>query len=414
MSILRISTLTLGLLITLAVVAQAEDTGRIYGKIQTVDGDVFEGLIRWDKNEGGWVDVLDGDKNLPKKNLRKSERKRYRDEGTSIKILGLTLGDKYSSWSDFGTAQSGIRFGHIKSLEVVDDDMVLLTTKSGIEVELEHGSTDIGKDIREIIIEDNQEGEIELVWDDIESITFLAPDKEYSSNFGDRLYGTLTTRRGETFNGFVCWDIDELFTEDILDGDERNRKRKIPFGKIASIERYSSSGATVKLVDGDEMLLRESNDIDDGNRGIIISDPAFGQVRVNWDEFEKLDFSKAPGAIEYGHFDGGQRLYGTVYTEDGQKVTGEIRWDNDEEYTWEILDGDYHDIEFDIEFGLIKEISKRSYRSCDVTVSDGRTFRLRGSNDIDEDNKGVFVTLDNGEEVDIDWEDFEKVEFTRK
>ncbi len=292
--------------------------------------------------------------------------------------------------------------------------MVLLTTKSGLEIELEHGSTDIGEDIREIIIEDSKEGEIELVWDDIETVTLMSPNKELESNFGDRLYGTMTTRRGETFTGFVCWDIDELFAEDILDGSEKHRKRKIPFGKIASIERYSSSGATVKLRDGDEMLLRESNDIDDGNRGIIISDLGFGQVRVNWDEFEKLEFTTAPKPVKYSDFDGGRRLYGTVYTDDGEKFTGEIRWDNDEEYTWEILDGDYHDIEFDIEFGYIKEIAKRSYRSSDVTVLDGRSFRLRGSNDVDEDNKGVYVTLDNGEEVEVDWEDFEKVEFSKK
>ncbi len=75
MNTLRISAMMVALIVAAAFVAQAEDTGRIYGQITTVDGDVFEGLIRWDKNEGSWVDVLDGDKNLPRKNLRKSSRK---------------------------------------------------------------------------------------------------------------------------------------------------------------------------------------------------------------------------------------------------------------------------------------------------------------------------------------------------
>jgi hypothetical protein len=228
------------------------------------------------------------------------------------------------------------------------------------------------------------------------------------------MYGTLTTRRGEEFTGFVCWDVDELFEDDILDGNFKGRKRKIRFGKLASIERYSSNGATVVLTNGDEMLLRETNDVDDSNRGITICDVAFGQVTVDWDEFDKLVFKKTAQPARYDDFDGGRPIYGTVYTEDGESYSGKIRWDNDEENTWEILDGDYHDIEFDIEFGLIKQIEKKSYRSSIVTVSDGRVFRLRGSNDVDEDNKGVFVTTDDGDEVEIEWEDFARVEFTKK
>jgi hypothetical protein len=414
MSAVRVITLALILALVLASVALAEDPGRIYGVITTVDGDVFEGLIRWDKNEGSWVDVLDGDKDLPRKNVRKSSRRKYRDSNRSIKILGIEIGGSHTNWYDIGSAQSGIRFGHLKTLEVIDDDAALLVTKSGLEFELEHGSGDIGEDNREIIIEDKDEGEVELVWDDIDHIEFKEADRQLKSNFGDRLYGTLTSRRGEKFTGFVCWDIDEIFTEDILDGNERNRKRKIPFGKIAVIERYSSNGAMVKLGNGEEYLLRETNDVNDSNKGIVISDPGFGQVKVDWDEFESLEFSQAPEPVVYESFDGGKSLYGTVYTEDGENFTGHVRWDNDEEYTWEILDGEYHDIEFDIEFGYIKEIEKKSYRSADVTVKDGRTFRLRGSNDVDEDNKGVFVTLDNGEEVTVDWEDFQRVIFSQK
>ncbi len=413
MGTVRVTALVLALLLVMAFLAQAETSDRIYGVITTTDGDKFEGLIRWDKNEGSWVDVLDGEKELPRKNLRKSSREKYRDR-SSIKIFGIDIGggDKY--WYDIGSAQSGIRFGHLRSLEVIDDDAVLLVTKSGLEFEMENGSTDIGDEIREIVIEDDNEGEIELVWDDIERIEFMSTPSRADSNFGKRLFGTLTTRRGDEFSGYVCWDIDELFEKDILDGNERRRKRKVPFGDMVSIERYSSNGATVVLKSGDDLLLRETNDVNDGNRGIIISDLGFGQVRVGWDEFEKLEFKDVPKVVRYEDFDGGHKLYGTVTTEDGESYTGEIRWDNDEEYSWEILDGEYHDIEFDIEFGLIKEIEKKGYRSCVVTVQDGRTFRLRGSNDVDEDNKGIFVLPDDGDEVEIDWDDFEKLTFTRR
>lgn len=414
MKSVRLLITSIAVIAAVASFAMAEDAGRIYGRITTVEGDIFEGVIRWDKNEGSWVDVLDGNKDLDRRDQRSSSRRKYRDKEKSIKILGITIGKTYSDWDNWGSAQSGIRFGHIKTIEVIDDDAVRLVLKSGLEVELEGGSTDIGEDIREIIIEDPDEGEIELVWDDIETIELDSPEKAYKSSVGDRLYGTLTTRRGEEFSGFICWDIDELFADDILDGSHKGRKRKLRFGKIAKIERYSSNGAVVHMKDGDEMVLRESNDVDDSNRGIIVSDPSFGQIRVNWDEFDALEFKDAPRPIVYTDFDGGRPLYGTVVTEEGDSYTGKIRWDNDEEYTWEILDGDYRDIEFDIEFGLIKSIEKKSYRSSIVTVSDGRTFRLRGSNDVDEDNKGIFIETDGEEEIEIEWEDFSKVEFSKK
>jgi hypothetical protein len=406
-----------GLMMVCALAALADDSGRIYGKITTVKGDVFEGFIRWDKNEGNWVDVLDGSKELPEKNLRKareSAHRKYRDKQTSIKIFGITIGKEQSdNWDWSSTAQSGIRFGHIKRLEVVDDDRALLILKGGQEIELGQGSTDIGTDIREIIIEDEHEGEIELIWDDIETIEFAQARPGRESSFGERLYGTLTTRRGDEYTGWVCWDVDELFPTDILNGEDKQRERKIKFGKIASIERYSSSGATVTLTNGDQLLLKGTNDVDDDNRGIIISDSGFGQVIVQWGEFERLVFKKAPQQVRYDEFDGGRPLEGTVYNEDGQSYTGAIRWDNDEEHTWEILDGAYDDVQFDIEFGLIKSIEKRSNRSSIVTVWDGRSFRLRGSNDVNEDNKGIFITLPDGDEVEVAWEDFERVEFSK-
>ncbi|MDH4156845.1 MAG: hypothetical protein OEW00_06175 [candidate division Zixibacteria bacterium] len=403
------------ILVLFALSALADNSGRIYGVVTTVDGDTFEGLIRWDKNEGSWVDLLNGNKEIPKKYLSRSKssgRKKYSDREGSIRILGMEIGRiSGTGWDWSNSAQSGIRFGHIKSMEILDDDHIRLVTQSGLEVELGEGSTDIGSDIREIIIEDRNEGEIELVWDDIEMIEFMAAKTDKESSFGERLYGKLETRRGEQFVGFVCWDVDELFAADILDGDEKRRKRKISFGKIAAIERYSSSGATVIMQDGDEMLLRGSNDVNDENRGITICDNNLGQVVVDWDEFERIEFLPAPKQIKYSDFDGGKLMRGTVFTEDGEQHSGTIRWDNDEEYTWEILDGSFRDVEFDIEFGKIKEIQKSSYRSSTVTLWDGRSFRLSGSNDVDDDNKGIFVTTNDGDEVEVDWDEFDKVVF---
>ncbi len=388
----------------------ADNAHRIYGKITTVDGDVFEGLIRWDKNEASWVDMLDGTKDIPRKNRKKSKSYKNRSRRDGIEIFGVRIGSNSTYFS--GGAQSGIRFGHIESFEVIGDNEILVKLKSGEEVELSNGSTDIGTDIREIIIEDLHEGEIELEWDDLETVEFFAARSNEKSALGERLYGTLTTRRGDEYTGVIGWDFDEALTNDILNGEHKNRSKKIKFKRIKAIERYSSNGAVVFLEGGKEMVLRGTNDVDDSNRGIVISNFEIGEILVEWDEFDKLVFEEIPSnSFSYNDFDGGKRLEGTVYTEDGDSYTGFIRWDNDEEYSWELLDGNYHNVKFQIEFSKIKEIRKKSYRSSIVTIHNGESFRLRGSNDVDEDNKGIFIIDKNGDEVEIEWDEFDRVEF---
>ncbi|MBN2070488.1 MAG: hypothetical protein JW814_03435 [Candidatus Krumholzibacteriota bacterium] len=412
MRTVKISALALLLVLASVAVANADGTGRIYGKITTVDGDRFEGLIRWDKNEGAWIDFLNGNKELSKRH--RSSRGRYQDRKKRITIFGILLGYTDSDNYYSSSAQSGIRMGHIESIEVVDDDVVMLTLKSGNTLELNSGSTDIGTANREIVIEDENEGEIGFDWDDLERIDFMQAPAGLKSIFGERLYGTVKTRRDDEFSGWIAWDIDEAFESDVIDGKQDHRNRKIKFSKIASIERHSSDSAIIILKSGNEFRLRGTNDVDDSNRGIIVTDLELGEINIGWDDFDRLDLKSPSAEVRYDAFDGGGYIEGTVFTSDGEEFTGRIRWDNDEEFTWEYIDGDYHDIEMDIEFSNIAEITRKGSRSSVVTLRDGRSFRLRGSNDIDDDNKGIFIETAQGEEVEVDWDEFEKVVFKKR
>jgi hypothetical protein len=396
-------------LILFAIQAMA-DPGQLYGKIYTKDNEILEGFIRWDKNEASWDDVLDGNKELDSRHHKRYVDSNRRRKG-SLKIFGINIddGENYNYFSG-DEAQSGIRMGHIKTLTPESDDRATLVLKSGEEVELGNGSTDIGSDIRELLIDDKTEGIVDLIWDDIDRIEFEAtPTKE--SEFGKRLYGTATTRRGDKYTGFICWDADETFDTDIIDGQERSRKRKIEFSRIKSIERRTSESSVVVLKDGKEMRLEGTNDIDSGNRGIVVSDPNLGRLSISWDEFDILELKDAPSGLAYSSYDGGKKLRGTVYTENGEKFTGDIKWDDDEEYTWELLNGNFDDIELAIEMANLKAIEKISSRGSLVTLKDGRTFKLRDSNDIDDGNKGIIIKTAK-DEVEVDWEDFNKVEFS--
>jgi hypothetical protein len=396
-----------------AATVTADGGGRIYGKIKTSDGNELKGIIRWDRNEVSWVDILNGTKEIRSEDIRSSDDTRHGRHRTSVKVFGILIND--SDWDLEGdiSAESAIRFGHVRTLIPRRGDNALLVLKSGDTVELSPGSTDFGSDMRELIIEDEREGETELEWNDIDEVEFLEAPPGAKSELGERFHGTLTTRRGDEFTGFVSWDTDECLTSDMLDGEERGRSRKIKLGRIASIERYSANGAQIKLTSGEDIVLKGTNDVDNSNRGIAVEDPNLGEVMVEWDEFDKLVLSSPAKVPQYADFNGGRPLHGAVETEDGDKYTGDIRWDQDEASTWEMLDGESRGARFRIEFGFVRKIERDSYRGSTVTLWDGRTFSLTGSNDVNDSNKGITIAQPGKKDVYVEWENFRSVEFTK-
>ncbi len=113
----------------LAGPAKAQDGDRIWGQLYTTSGDVYEGFIRWDRNEGSWVDILDGSKVIPVENYQAWLEAKDR-EGPPLRYIDLQ-GFRIS-WREADpnfppTAASGIRFGHLRSLRVVEGDGVELS-----------------------------------------------------------------------------------------------------------------------------------------------------------------------------------------------------------------------------------------------------------------------------------------------
>jgi len=394
------------LLILLSASLIYAQQGRICGVIHTRDGDTFEGPIRWDKNEAFWDDILDATKE------REGRHREGRRREKHINILGIRI-----SWdedTEGSKASSGIKFGHIRSLERRSRNRAILYLKSGERIKLYGDGSDLGSGIRELLVDDSEEGKVFLDWNDLDEIEFK--ECEVKGKEERRLYGQVETRNGETFKGFITWDIDELFESDILDGEEKGRTRKIPFGKIKAIERRSRNSAWVYLKNGEQMKLSGTNDVDSGNRGIVVKDPLFGRVTIEWEDFDRCDFLEGgeQHLKDYHEFDGGRRLYGTVYDEDGESYEGYIRWDDDETESWELLDGEYRGLEVDVEFGQIESIERRSSNAAEVILKNGNGFKLEDSNDVNDENKGIFITTKEGKEIELDWYDFKKVEFKQK
>lgn len=348
---------------------------RLYGTVTTVHGVTATGYLRWDKNEGSWSDLLDA---------------------TKPRARG-------------GSTISGIRFGHIDRLDVQGRNAALLTLRSGEQVQLLGNATDLGSGLRALVIETPDRGVAQLQWEDLASVDFeAAPDAPPSQR---RMHGTLTTRSGHQFTGYITWDVDEIYSSDILDGDSDGTSFEIPFGRISSIERYASWGARVSLIDGTSHVLEGSNDVDASIRGIEISDPTLGSVKLDWEDFDNVRFHDPANDVAAANFDGGARLRGTVVAEDGASYTGEIVWDADEEFTWEMIQGDFDGLEFFVEFGQVDRIDKYDDGAL-ITLRDGRVFELYDSNDVDHGNRGITIRTD-GREYEVQWRDFAGASFTR-
>ena len=387
---------------------QAQDEGFIYGKVTTEDGDVYQGAIRWGKEEVYWTDMFNARKtenpNLDYLSRRDIDDLRYGNREWDDRVTTWISGNR-SSRRDF-VHEFSCMFGEIKTIRPSRWDEVKVRLQDGTVVEVDgNGYNDLGSKIRVL---DDEIGQIELSWKRIDEVEFMATPAELEEKFGDPLYGKVKTDFGE-FTGFVQWDHDERVTTDKLDGDTYDGDVSIDFGKIKKIENRGNR-SLITLQSGREMELRGSNDVNDENRGIIVTVEGLGRVDIPWRDFEEVTFETTKGSGPgFEDFKTNKKLSGTVTTADGT-IKGEIIYDLDEAYDFEVLNGRDDDIEYIIPFGNIKKITPKGYRSSEVVLLDGSKLRLERSQDVSEDNTGLLV-FQGQEPVYVTWREIDAIQF---
>ena len=397
--------------------AQAEDAdaGFIYGKVTTFLGETYTGQIRWGKEEAFWTDRFNASKiyNDNIDYLSDEQIIQLKKEKQSIRSHNNNFMDHsmHNDKSEYTFIhQFACQFGEIKKINLISWQKAKLEMRDGTRVTVS-SSNDYFNDMNsQITIYDDNQGKTELAWIEIDNIEFIQTPRVFKSHIGEPLYGTVYTSQGQ-FSGFIQWDNDERVTTDELDGETEKGKFRTSFGNIQSIQLHRS-GSWVTLKDGTRHYVFGTNDVNSENRGIIVTNDDIGRVTIKWSEFEKIEFGRTQGVKDYQKFAMPQKIRGKVITKDGKSVIGEIVFDLDEAYDFEMLNGQSDKVAFEIPFRNIKKITPKGESNSKVELKNKKEIHLQDSQDVTFRNEGLLVfNQQNAQPIYISWREVEEVVF---
>jgi len=269
------------------------------------------------------------------------------------------------------------------------------------------------------------------------SFALAAAPELLGSDAKGYLYGSVLTKSGTTYEGRLRWGNEEAFWTDHFNAtkDERplvgnipreyrdssepmkvfgipvgirwsdeSRQLVVRFGDLKAIVPSGSDGGTLVTKNGEEVRFGDgSNDV--GAR-ITVWDASLGEIRVPWDKIRRIDFKPAPAELPGVP----ARLFGNVKTESGA-FRGTLQWDKEECLATDVLDGTSDDGKMKVEMGRIRAIVREGRSASRVVLKDGRDVVLRGTNDVDDDNRGLFVDDPRFGRVLVPWSAFVRVDF---
>jgi len=175
------------------------------------------------------------------------------------------------------------------------------------------------------------------------------------------------------------------------------------FGEIRSIRLVSSKRVELELQSGMKVKINGEGYNDIGT-DLKIIDKELGEMELDWHRIEKIEFKSTPSRLAQKF---GEPLYGTVETFQGA-FTGYIQWDHDERLSTDKLDGESEDGKVALIFDKITSLEPHLNRTK-VVLKSGRELELRGSNDVNSENRGIIITTDKGTIIDVPWDEFKKL-----
>jgi len=255
------------------------------------------------------------------------------------------------------------------------------------------------------------------------------------------LHGRVLLRNGGEYAGLMRWGDQEVFWDDLFNAtkahtpwlermedrlDRKTAEIKV-FGWKVRVGEGAATGRTFQcrfgdmekiVVTGDQKaevhlkggaVIEVDGGSDDVGGKIQVLDPSLGAIAVRWDRIEEIRFSPTPSDLRPE----GQRLYGRMDCDAGV-FDGWIQWDSQECLATDKLDGESRDGEVSLAMGSLRSIERRSGRGADVVLKDGRRLSLRGSNDVNDENRGIYVEVDGLYRLRVMWDEFERLDLAER
>ncbi len=382
-------------------------SGYIYGTVTTHNA-IYKGQIRWGIEEAYWNDYFNAEKrgNEYYENIltEKGDKKNGDLWGE------VDFWDFSSIWEDrkYSRHEFATQFGNIASLEPLGKSKVRITLKNGQAIELDGTNyNDVGT---AVTIYDNELGAVKLSWEKIRQIDFAEIPTNFEPSGGGPIFGTIETFKG-SYTGYVQWDHQERLGNDVLDGIGRDGDVSIAFKHIKSIEGQGNS-CFVTLHSGRTFTLRGERDVNNNNRGIIVTIPQIGKLDIPWRIFDKATFEKTKTTRDaYGLYKSPTGLKGTVETAQGHSYRGRIVYNSD---VWEVetLEAKEDEVEYVIPFANIERISPKNNYYSIVQFRNGDKVLLGNSKDVTSRNEGIILlSSDSRDPIYIEWKNITAVIF---
>ncbi len=301
-------------------------------------------------------------------------------------------------------------FGDLQQVRVTGGNDAVLTLRDGTEIEVGGYANDVSATVT---VFDAKPGRVEVPWKKIETVTFSAtPADADPGSF--RLHGTVSTSEGD-FVGYH--PVGQRGVPE--HGQARRRHQRRGSG---SASRWARSDPSSDVIGGARWWSsrtgpRWSFRAPTTSMTIFVGSTSRMPVSAGsrWIGTSSSGSSStipAQAGLPTPSMQLPHTSSGTVTSHNGDWRTGELVFDLDEEWSWEMLDGRLgrDRLHGAVRHGGIHRAGGRS--GCTVRLRNGIELELEDSHDVDDDNSGVVVIPTGaGEPGHVPWREIAEIEF---
>lgn len=374
--------------------AQTDAAYRIFGEITTVENIVYKGFITWNGNKNYWIDFFEATKieNPYSSYFKKSDGLVFRANGREY-----TTPPKHSFFC---------RFGNIKSIRPTDVNEIVLQLKNGDCLTL---IKEYSSDINTCIQITTPTETIPIKWDHISEIHFRGADKEAIAPKTNQVAGTVKSSQG-IYKGLIYWNYQQRLSQDKIDQANAllNKIKKL---YVVKGKYGNHTFDLIPLASQSEKPIRVQINALESMENVTINMPNIGRVNVPRAQFEELTVIPVSelNLLSYDDFPDPRPIQGEVITRSGQTFAGNLAYDLDENYEFEVLDGKNNMISYYIPFRYIRSIAPKNYKYSFITLRNNSQLSLGETCDVNQDNNGIIIFRNGQNPVYILWSEIKEI-----